>query len=120
MKLQLTEDDPLKGRPGYDEPAPILPETPGDLPKWEVEQILDAKIQWCSLWYMVQYKGYNTSHNQWVKHSDVFTLEAIAEFYCKYPAKPRTITAVAFDSLPFCDPSLHVRSMHRGTAFQRG
>ena len=61
---------------------------------------------------MVQYKGYNPSHNQWVKHSNVFALEAITEFYRKYPAKPCTIAATAFDSLPFCDPSLHVQSMH--------
>ena len=46
----------------------------------------DAKVRYKSLWYMVQYKGYDASHNQWVKHSDVFAQEAIAEFYRKYPA----------------------------------
>ena len=107
MKLQLAEDDPFEGRPGYDEPAPVLPEIPGNLPEWEVEQILDAKIRWRSLWYMVQYKGYNASHNQWVKHSNVFALEAIAEFYCRYPAKPCTIAPTTFDSLASQDPSLH-------------
>ena len=64
MKLQLTEDDPFKGRPSYDEPAPILPETPGDLPEWEVKQILDAKFQYGLLCYMVQYRGYDALHNQ--------------------------------------------------------
>ena len=111
MKLQLAEDDPFKGRPGYDKPAPILLETPGDLPEWEVEQILDANIRWRSLWYIVQYKGYDASHNQWVKHSDIFALEAIEEFYRKYPTKPCMIGAMAFYSLPFHNPSLHVQSM---------
>ena len=109
MKLQLTEDNPFKGRPSYNELAPILLETPVNLPEWEVEQILDAKPQYSSLWYMVQYKGYDTSHNQWIKHSDVFVLEAITEFYCKYPAKPRTIATATFNSLAFQDPSLHTR-----------
>ena len=111
MKLQLAEDDPFEGHPSYNKPAPILPETPGDLPECEVKQILDTKIRYGSLWYMVQYKGYNASHNQWVKHSDIFAPEAIAEFYRKYPTKPCMIATVAFDSLPFHDPSLHVRSM---------
>ena len=104
MKLQLTKDDPFEGHPSYDELAPILPVTPSNLPEWEVEQILDANIRWRSLWYIVQYKGYDASHNQWVKHSDVFALEAITEFYRKYPDKPCTITATAFDSLPFHKP----------------
>ena len=72
---------------------------------------------------MVQYKGYDPSHNQWVKHSNVFALEAIAEFYHKYPAKPLTITTATFNLLAFRDPSLHtcfIQSMRRGAAFQRG
>jgi hypothetical protein len=96
VKLELAEEDPFEGCSSYDEPAPILPEVPGDLPEWEVEEILDAKV-----WYMVQYKGYDASHNQWVKHSDMFAPQAIGEFYRKYPAKPRTIAAAAFNSLPF-------------------
>ena len=120
VKLELTEDDPYPGRPGYDEPAPVLPDVPGDAPEWEVEEILDAKTRWKSLWYFVHWKGYDSSHDQWVKHSDVFASEAVAEFYRKYPAKPRAINAAAFDSLPFRDPSLHVRFMRRDAAFQRG
>ena len=101
MKLQLAKDDPFEGHPSYNEPAPILLEAPGDLPEWEVKQILDTKIQYSSLWYMVQYRGHDALHNQWVMHSDFFTLEAIVEFYRKYPAKPHTITTAAFDSLVF-------------------
>jgi hypothetical protein len=111
VKLELAEEDPFDGRPGYDKPAPVLPDAPSDLPEWEVEEILDAKVRYKSLWYMVQYKGYDASHNQWVKHSDVFAPEAIAEFYRKYPAKPCTITVAAFDSLPFRNTSIHIRSL---------
>ncbi|KAJ6617810.1 hypothetical protein B0H10DRAFT_2380372 [Mycena sp. CBHHK59/15] len=73
-----------------------------------------------SLWYYVRYKGYDSSHDQWVKHSDVFAPALVAEFYRKYPAKPRTISAADFDSLPFRDPTAHVRSLRRGAAFQGG
>ena len=120
VKLELAEDDPFEGRPGYSEPAPVLPEAPGDAPEWEVNEILDAKVRWKSLYYMVSFKGYDASHNQWVKHSDVFAPEAVAEFYRNNPAAPRTIAITAFDSLPFRDPALHVRFMHRGAAFQGG
>jgi hypothetical protein len=43
MKLQLVEDNPFEGRLGYDEPAPVVPDALGNLPEWEVEEILDAK-----------------------------------------------------------------------------
>jgi hypothetical protein len=33
VKLQLAEDDPFEGHPGYDEPAPVLPDIPGDAPE---------------------------------------------------------------------------------------
>ena len=114
VKLQLAEDDPFGGRPRYEEPPPIL--GTGPEAEWEVEEILDAKYRWRSLWYFVRFKGYNTSHDQWVKHSDVFAPEAIAEFYRKYPGKPRHIAAATFDSLPFRDANASatfIRSMRR-------
>jgi hypothetical protein len=46
VKLQLAEDDPFEGRPGYDEPASVLPDVPGNAPEWEVEEILDVKIRY--------------------------------------------------------------------------
>jgi hypothetical protein len=75
------------------------------------------------LWYFVRFKGYNASHDQWVKHSDLFAPEAVAEFYRKYPGKPRLIAVAAFDSLPFratgASPAF-IRSMRRDAAFQGG
>jgi len=120
VKLQLAEDDPFEGRPGYDEPAPVLSDAPGDPPEWEIEAILDAKVRWKSLHYFVSFKGYDASHDQWVKHSNVFAPQAIADFYQKNPAAPRTIAVATFDSLPFRNPTSHVRSMRRGVAFQGG
>ena len=120
VKLELAEPEPFPGRPGYDEPAPVLNDAPEDPPEWEIDEVLDARTRYNSLWYFVHYKGYDASHDQWVKHSDIFAPDAIAEFYRKYPAKPRLIAAAVFDSLPFRDPALHVRVMRRGAAFQGG
>jgi hypothetical protein len=121
VKLELAEHDPFGGRPGYDEPPPVLAD--GADSEWEVEEVLDAKMRYRSLWYFVRFKGYDNSHDQWVKHSDVFAPDAIAEFYRKYPGKPRAIAATTFDALPFQDPatsSAHIRAMRRGAAFQGG
>ena len=51
MKLVLTEDDPFEGRPGYTEPLPVLED--GADSEWEIEEILDATMRYCSLWYYV-------------------------------------------------------------------
>jgi hypothetical protein len=121
VKLELAEVDPFGGRPGYEEPPPVLAD--GADSEWEVEEVLDAKMRYRSLWYFVRFKGYDNSHDQWVKHSDVFAPDAIAEFYRKYPGKPRAIAAATFDALPFQDPatsSAHIRAMRRGAAFQGG
>ena len=88
-----------------------------------VKEVLDTKHRYRSLWFYVRFKGYNESHDKWVKQSDLFADEAIAEFYRKYPNKPQNISRASFDSLPFRDPSADVRYVHslrRGAAVQRG
>ena len=121
VKLELAEDDPFEGRPRYEEPPPVL--GTGPEAEWEVEEVLDAKYRYRGFWYFVRFKGYNSSHDQWVKHSDLSAPGAVAEFYRKYPGKPRLIAAADFDSLPFrnADASAaSIRSMRRDAAFQRG
>ena len=103
------EDNTFEGCPWNDESPPVL-DVPGDQ-QWEVDEILDAKIQWGSLWYMCSFKGYGPNHNKWVKHSDVFAPELVKDFYQRYPGKPCSISTATFDSLPFCAHSAHIRSM---------
>ncbi|CAK5275819.1 unnamed protein product [Mycena citricolor] len=88
--------------------------------EWEVEEVLDAKMRYRSIWYFVRWKGYDSSHDQWVKHSDIFAEDAIAAFYRKHPNKPRVIAAAIFDSLPFQHPSATIRTLRRGAAIQGG
>ncbi|CAK5278483.1 unnamed protein product [Mycena citricolor] len=77
-------------------------------------------MRYCSVWFFVRWKGYDPSHDQWAKHSDIFAEDAIAAFYCKYPSKPRVIAAAVFDSLPFQHPSATIRMLRQGTAIQGG
>ncbi|KAJ7194359.1 hypothetical protein B0H12DRAFT_972066, partial [Mycena haematopus] len=56
----------------------------GDPAEWEVEEILDAKVRYHSLWYFVHFKGYDPNHDKWVKHSDVFAPDLVAHFYRRY------------------------------------
>ncbi|KAJ7803110.1 hypothetical protein B0H14DRAFT_3487751 [Mycena olivaceomarginata] len=85
----------LEGQSGYN----VL-RTDGD-ERWEVDEILKARVRYGSLWYMVRWKGYGPEHNKWVKHSDVFAKDAIDTYYRHYPNAPRRIASATFDSLSF-------------------
>ncbi|CAK5267031.1 unnamed protein product [Mycena citricolor] len=77
-------------------------------------------MRYRSVWFRVQWKGYDLSHDQWVKHSDVFADDAVAAFYCRYPGKPHVIATAVFHSLPFRDSSTPNHALHRGAAIKRG
>jgi hypothetical protein len=73
----------VPGRPLNDEPLPIL-WTDGDK-RWEVAEILEARVCYGGLWYMVQWKDYRLEPNKWVKHSEIFVKDTIDTYYCRYP-----------------------------------
>jgi hypothetical protein len=45
--------------------------------------------------YLLKFKGYDESHNQWEVHTHVHAKPKIVLFHCKYPG------AAIFDSIPF-------------------
>jgi hypothetical protein len=118
VKLQLAKPDPFPGRPRNDEPPPTL-RTDGD-ERWEVDEILEAWVWYGSLWYMVRWKGYSPEHDMWVKHSDVFTKDAIDAYYRRYPNALRRIASAAFDSLSFRRRDRTIHFIRRDTVFQGG
>jgi hypothetical protein len=61
VKLKLTAG-PLLWTPWNDELPPVL-QTDDNI-CWEVEEILEVKVCYSSLWYMVQWKGYSPEHNK--------------------------------------------------------
>jgi hypothetical protein len=62
VKLKLAKPDPFPGRPLNDEPLPVL-QTDRD-ERWEVAKILEARVRYDSLWYMVRWKGYGPEHDE--------------------------------------------------------
>jgi hypothetical protein len=51
--------------------------------------------------YLLKFKGYDESHNQWEAHTQVHAKPKIVQFHCKYPGTARHINAAIFDSIPF-------------------
>jgi hypothetical protein len=49
--------------------------------------------------YLVRFKGYNESHNQW--HSQLYAKSKIAQFHHKHPSAACHINMVIFNSIPF-------------------
>jgi hypothetical protein len=83
VKLELAKLNPFPGRPWNDKPPPVL-QMDGDK-QWEVAEILEVKVHYSGFWYMVQWKGYRPEHDKWVKHSDVFTRDAVDGYCHCYP-----------------------------------
>jgi hypothetical protein len=91
-------------------PAPIIGRRPALPPpttlidgeeEYEVEAILDSRMCYNRLEYLLKFKGYDESHNQWEVHTHVHAKPKIALFHRKYPGAARHINAAIFDSIPF-------------------
>jgi hypothetical protein len=98
VKLSITHPDPIPGR----RPAPPPPPTLIDgEDKYEVEAILDSWMCYNHLEYLVKWKGYDESHNQWEEHTQLHAQSKIAQFHRKNPGAARHINAAIFNSIPF-------------------
>jgi hypothetical protein len=51
--------------------------------------------------YLLKFKGYDKSHNQWEVHTQVHAKPKVAQFHRKYPSTVRHINAAIFNSIPF-------------------
>jgi hypothetical protein len=58
-------------------------------------------MQYNRLEYLLKFKGYDKSHNQWEVHTQVHAKPKIAQFHSKYPSAARHINTAIFDSIPF-------------------
>jgi hypothetical protein len=51
--------------------------------------------------YLLKFKGYNESHNQWEVHLHVHAKPKIALFHHKHPGAACHINVATFNSIPF-------------------
>jgi hypothetical protein len=69
--------------------------------EYEVKAILDSRMCYNRLEYLLKFKGYDEGHNQWEVHTHVHAKSKIVQFHRKYPGAACHINAAIFDSIPF-------------------
>jgi hypothetical protein len=98
VKLYPAPPDPIIGR----QPAPPPPTTLVDgEEEYDVEAILDSRMCSNCLEYLLKFKGYDKSHNQWEVHTHVHAKPKIVQFHRKYPGAVHHINTAIFDLIPF-------------------
>ena len=68
VKLTLVTPDPIPGHTSEPPPPPLL--VKGN-EEYEVEEILDSRMCYNRLEYLIKWKGYNAGHNSWAVYHDV-------------------------------------------------
>lgn len=69
-------------------PPPPLIEVDGE-DQAEIEEILDSRMHYGKLQYLVKWLGYSVTDNEWILASNIGAAkEDVAEFHQKYPLKP--------------------------------
>ena len=97
-KLTPAPPDPIPGRRQDEPPPPILMDGQEE---YEVEDILDSRLRYRRLEYLVKWRGYDTGQNSWIPRSDVFALEIVTNFHCQHPGAPCQISVAFFDTISF-------------------
>jgi transposase InsO family protein len=113
VKLFPAPGDPFPGRRAPPPPDPILVD---DATEYEVEKILDSRLRYRRIEYLVKWKGYDNGQNMWIPHFNVHAPQAVDDFHLRHPGAPRSIGYAHFDSMPFREVALLPtwRSSRRG------
>ena len=119
VKLTPAEADPLPGRRTAPPPPPTLVDGNEE---FEVEEILDSRMRYRRLEYLVKWTGYDIGHNTWVPHYKIHAPSIISSFHRRHPGAPRFLNAATFDCIPFskADLSPWWRSTRRGASSLKG
>jgi len=98
VKLYPAAVDPIPG--GRAKPPSPLVLVEGN-EEFEVEEILNSRVRWRRLEYLVKWKGYDSGHNSWTAHYNVHAPDVVAAFYRLNPRAPRQVNAATFNSISF-------------------
>ena len=114
VKLTPAPPDPFPGRQ-------VAPPPPPDIidghEEFEVETILDSRLRYRKVQYLVKWKGYGIGENSWEPAANLHAPDAVADFYRRNPGAPRQINRLNFDRIRFspADLSPSWRSRHVGS-----
>ena len=80
-------------------------------PEYKVEEVLDSRLKWGKLEYLVKWSGYTDDHNTWEPESNLEnSKESINDFHKSNPSALCKLHANIFEELVFksfenlCDP----------------
>ena len=85
VKLFPMPPDPFPGRHQARPPDPVIVD---DAEHFEIEKILDSRKRYRQVEYLVKWKGYNDSHNQWIPWYNLDADDSIEEFHAANPHRP--------------------------------
>ena len=98
--LRRWHPDTITEQPQPDHPDPILADD--GQPEYEVEAILDSRMHYRKLQYLVCWKGYGPEHNSWEPAQNLANSpELITKFHRINPSAPRRLSAASIQSLMF-------------------
>lgn len=105
--------------PGRKQPEPPPLEVEGE-EEYKVERILDSCFNRQRLEYLVQWKGYDASHNDWEPAVNIKNAaELVAKFHKRHPSAPQIISANFFGVLNF-KPIPEPMTVVKGTNWEMG
>ena len=68
-----------------------------------MERIENSQMYWRKLQYLVKWKGYPPSDNEWLPEGNLKNSpDLIKDFHTTHPEAPRRINAAEFAHIPFC------------------
>jgi hypothetical protein len=71
---------------GRKQPILRLPEIVEGISEYEIEAILNSRIQERKLWYMMDWKGYKLEERTWEPTENItHAAEAVATYHLRYP-----------------------------------
>jgi Chromo (CHRromatin Organisation MOdifier) domain len=99
-KLHPFQPDPIIKQAAHPPPPPVLR---GGEEEYEVKWIKNSWYFWRKLQYLVKWRDYPASDNEWIPEANLENApDVIQAFHWTHLEAPRQINAVEFASIPFC------------------
>jgi hypothetical protein len=99
VKLMPVPPDPIEGRCAKPPPPPEI--VGGGEERYEVEEVIDSRLWYRRLQYLVRWKDYGHEENLWIAEGDLDVLDLIAEFYRTHLNAPKWISTLNFERMSF-------------------